>query len=180
MDTRPTASRPAKDRTLAALNKGLPLMTLGNRVPAKLASRGIFWLNRSAQAAQVRAFATLGPLGIDPRHFAVLTLLEEAGPLSQQQISQGLNVDPTMMVSIIDSLEHLGLARRETKKEDRRAYAVNLTPPGAELLKEAGERIDALENELFGPLTEEEYAQLLRLLRKLHPNSCACGCTTSA
>ncbi len=177
MKTVSSPNRPAKDRSLSALNRGLPLLTLGSRVPASLTSRGIFWLNRGAQSAQSHASAALAPLGIDPRHFAVLTLLQEAGPLSQQRISQGLNVDPTMMVSIVDDLERLGLARREVQKEDRRAYAVKLTPSGVTLLEEAEKRIDVLEEELFSPLTDDEYVQLLNLLRKLHPNSCVCGCT---
>lgn len=163
-------------RVVSALSQGLPLISQGRRLPRKLLKRGLFWLNRGAQTAQVRAFAALAPLGIDPRHFAVLTLIEEAGALSQRQISDALNVDPAMMVALVDDLERLSLVRREVRAEDRRAYAVRLTAAGSKRLAEAERRMDALEESLFGALSQEEYARLLDLLKKLHPGGCACGC----
>lgn len=180
MESARTGTKSAKDRSLSALTRGLPLMTLGQRIPAKLLERGIFWLNRSAQAAQARAFSALTPLGIDPRHFAVMTLLGQDGALSQRQIAQSLNIDPAMMVALVDDLERLELVKREEKEDDRRAYAVRLTSKGAQTLEEAEKQVDLIEEDLFGPLSEQEYVTLLGLLRKLHADRCACGCAAAA
>ena len=46
-----------------------------------------------------------------PRDAAVLATLQAVGPLSQQQLAKGLDVNRTVMVKLIDGLEARGLRR---------------------------------------------------------------------
>ena len=161
----------AKRGNPTAIRAGLPMITLGRRLPGRLMERTIFWVNKTSQQIQARAFNALKPLGMDPRHYVVLLLLEEAGPISQQEMSLDLNIDPTIMVAIVDDLERLGLARRDVHPRDRRAYAVKLTPKGGRMLERATKIMDGVEKDFFRVLSEAERAELVTILRRLHESA---------
>jgi DNA-binding MarR family transcriptional regulator len=154
--------------TPAGLKRGHPMIGLAPRLPGKLLRRTIFWLNKTAHKAQARAFRALEPLGIDPRHYLVLMLLEEYGPQSQQEVSRSLNIDPAVMVSLVDDLESLKALRREVQPHDRRAYALHLTPKGVRLIGDATRLMDEMEQRFFSVLSKDEHAQLLATLKRLH------------
>ena len=65
-------------------------------------------------------------------------------------------IDPSSMVAVIDELEELGLAERQTHPSDRRKHAVHLTDQGRKTLQRA--RASAIETakELFAPLDAAE------------------------
>ena len=149
--------------------KGLGLMSLGRRIPAKLTQRTMFWVNKASQKVLLSAREALAPLGIEPRDYVTLLLLEEAGPLSQREICESLNLDANLMVAMVDHLEQKGLVRREARRGDRRAHAVTLAPEGAAVAARASQLLDEMEAALFGPLSPEEREQLVRLLTRLHP-----------
>jgi DNA-binding MarR family transcriptional regulator len=123
-------------------------------------------LNRAAQRVQERFESGLEPLGIRPKHYGVLALLEN-GPLTQIEIGRGLWVDRTTMVALIDDLERLGLVERERHPEDRRAYAITLTDRGREMLSQATGVVAATQEECFAALSRTEQEQLRALLAKL-------------
>jgi DNA-binding MarR family transcriptional regulator len=103
-------------------------------------------------------------LGIESPCVGVLHLIEENGPMSQQQLGRKLRVDRTTMVKLIDHLESLGLARRCDNPTDRRAYLVENTAEGHKslvALKKVGE---AMEKKLLAQYTEEERALIKRAL----------------
>ena len=81
-------------------------------LPTSLSSRLGFMLQRAAGAAGRVATTKLQPLGIDPRHHAVLALIVELGPLSQQDLADLLHVDRSTMVALIDDLESRRYVRR--------------------------------------------------------------------
>jgi len=149
----------------------MPMVTLGTRLSSKLMDRAIFWINKTARLIQARAFGALRPLGIDPRHYVVLLLLEEVGPISQKVISEDLNIDPTIMVAIVDDLERLGLVRRDANPEDRRAYAVKLTSKGGRMIEKASRIMDSMETEFFRGLSETERTRLVATLKRLHEST---------
>ncbi|MET9924973.1 MULTISPECIES: MarR family transcriptional regulator [unclassified Streptomyces] len=66
----------------------------------------------------------------------VLKMLSDVGPCSQQELSEQLRIDRSVMVGCIDGLEDSGLVRRERHPRDRRAYAVTLTPEAGPVLEE--------------------------------------------
>jgi DNA-binding MarR family transcriptional regulator len=111
-----------------------------------------------------RAFA---PLGLHPRQYGLLTVLETEGPLSQQELAAWVRMDRTTMVAHIDSLEGRGWVKRERNPGDRRAYLLKLTPAGKRVETRAGELMKRVEDELLHSLNERERKQLVALLGKV-------------
>jgi len=111
--------------------------------------------------------ATLAPLGIDGRHYGVLAVLSELGAVSQQTLSDILAVDRSTMVAFVDELEAKGYVRRGRNPSDRRAYAIELTAPGANAQREAARLLEDCERHYLDPLTAAERQMLLVLLGRL-------------
>jgi MarR family transcriptional regulator, lower aerobic nicotinate degradation pathway regulator len=136
-------------------------------MPDRLSLHLGFVLNRAAQQMRETFETALEPLAIKPRHYGVMSIIAEAGPLPQHVIGEKLNCDRNMMVAIVDDLEKSGLARRDVHPSDRRAYAVNLTPAGRKLLEKARAIASSVENGFLAPLTAKQQRQLHQLLKLL-------------
>ncbi|MFJ9695355.1 MarR family winged helix-turn-helix transcriptional regulator [Kitasatospora sp. NPDC101183] len=101
-----------------------------------------------------------------PQHL-VLKMLAAVGACSQQELSEQLRIDRSVMVGCVDGLENAGLVVRERHPRDRRAYAVTMTDAGAEALAEAEAGIAPVMDRVFSALTPEERQTLARLTRKI-------------
>jgi DNA-binding MarR family transcriptional regulator len=111
--------------------------------------------------------------------YAILAGLDQYGTLSQAEICRRLGIDRGDAVSVLNDLEHEGLARRLRDPKDARRNAVDITPAGKEKLFELDVVVDEAQDELLGKLTREERSQLNALLRKLIERPAATR-TTSA
>ncbi|WP_329110620.1 MarR family winged helix-turn-helix transcriptional regulator [Micromonospora sp. NBC_01699] len=96
----------------------------------------------------------------------VLGMLAVTGPCSQQELSEGLRIDRSVMVGCVDGLERAGLVSRERNATDRRAYDVTITATGRKVLAEADGALPGLLDGVFGALSPAERRQLAHLLRK--------------
>jgi DNA-binding MarR family transcriptional regulator len=105
--------------------------------------------------------------GSHPRDAGVLATLEATGPRSQQELTQRLNVNRTVMVKLIDGLEARGLVARLRNPEDRRAYALHSTAAGREALASLLPQMKRAEDELAAALSPAERVRLNALLRAL-------------
>src|SRR4051812_23605197 len=90
--------------------------------------------------------------GTHPRDAGVLITLISSGPVSQQELVERLDVNRTVMVKLIDSLEQRGLVTRLRNPDDRRAYALQPTPAGREALIEMLPTMAEAEAELYAHL----------------------------
>lgn len=108
----------------------------------------------------------LEPVGLRPRHVRVLAYVREE-PRSQQELSRLIGMDRTTMVSVVDDLERLGLASRESAVEDRRKRVITPTRAGLRALAEAAGRLEKAEADLLAPLSAADQRQLGRLIGKL-------------
>ncbi|MGH2964887.1 MAG: MarR family winged helix-turn-helix transcriptional regulator [Solirubrobacterales bacterium] len=135
--------------------------------PEPLASAPGFLLSWNGQRTAHTFAEALKPLGLKPPHFGVLTLIDSDPGTTQQELVDRSMIDPSSMVAVIDELEELGLAERQTHPSDRRKHAVHLTDQGRKTLQRA--RASAIETakELFAPLSAAETETLRLLLRKL-------------
>src|ERR1700749_1834072 len=111
--------------------------------------------------------AALSPLDIHARDLGVLLAIDRSGPASQQQIAEGLGVDPTTMVALIDALEAKGILFRRPDAEDRGRNVVELTSSGKTVLRKATAASDKAEATLLDPLSPEEGEQLRDLLARI-------------
>jgi DNA-binding MarR family transcriptional regulator len=136
-------------------------------LPTTLVRRLGFVLVRASAGMTRLGAETLAPLGIDGRHYGVLAVLSELGPVSQQVLADVLAVDRSTMVAFVDELERKGYLRRGGNPSDRRAYAIELTDTGAEVQGKAAELLTACERHYLEPLTAAERRTLLELLGRL-------------
>jgi DNA-binding MarR family transcriptional regulator len=126
-----------------------------------------YLLARLGEASRRRFQQALEPEGLHPRHFGVMTIVANDPGITQQRLHEKTAIDPSSMVSVIDELEHMGLAERRPYPEDRRARAIFLTDSGQQKRKRAGALAGKLQREFFAALTPEEQRTLYELLRKL-------------
>jgi DNA-binding MarR family transcriptional regulator len=135
-------------------------------IPA-LETRISFLLSQLGLQSAQRFTAALAPLGITPNRFGVLAQLAREEGRTQQELATALGLHRNSMVGLIDDLEERGLVERRRHPEDRRAYAIHLTPAARDVLA-AGDRVAAAqESALLDALEPEERDALLATLTKL-------------
>lgn len=66
---------------------------------------------------------------------AVLWTVHHAGPLPQHAVAEALQVSPRNISALVDALEGAGYVRRAPHPDDRRAFLIELTDTGAELME---------------------------------------------
>ncbi len=118
----------------------------------------------------------VGTAGLSPRHVATLQLLTD-GPVSQKALTDGLGVDPSVLVALLNGLEKDDLIHRRRDPADRRRHIVDITPEGRDRLRKADLALDTVEEELFAGLSARELTTLRALLGRLKtsPEDFTCG-----
>jgi len=109
----------------------------------------------------------LAPLGVNVRELAVLLLLADREPESQQQVAQRLGVDRTTMVGLLDELEAKALVARRPDAEDRRRNVVELTDLGRVTLSQGIQASDQAEKQLLADLSQADARRLRELLTRV-------------
>jgi DNA-binding MarR family transcriptional regulator len=129
--------------------------------PGPEVSRRLGYLLKHAQLrmAELTA-AALAPYVINGRELAVLLVLSDGPPASQQQAAQRLAIDRTTMVAMLDTLEGKGLVSRHPDADDRRRNVVELTDAGRDILQRAVKASDDAERALLAPLSPRAAQQL--------------------
>jgi MarR family transcriptional regulator, lower aerobic nicotinate degradation pathway regulator len=100
-------------------------------------------------------------------HHAVLTALDDFGPLSQQQLADSLDFDKSHLVAHIDHLEDRDLVRRSRDPSDRRRNLVALTTAGKTLVDELLPVDRASQGGFLDALSAAEQKTLISLLRRV-------------
>jgi DNA-binding MarR family transcriptional regulator len=117
----------------------------------------------------------LAALEMRTHEFAVLHHLQQAGPLSQQELGAALRINPSNLVGMLDSLEAEGLVVRPRDPADRRRHLVELTQAGRRRLAEAKRAVEAAEQDLLAPLSSAERERFHRTLERLASHGCGHG-----
>lgn len=88
--------------------------------------------------------------------------------ISQQQIARLLQLEPASVVTLIDQLEKMHLAKRDSYSTDRRKYNINLTPVGQQEVKLLKNRIKQIDTLLTESLNKKEIAAFFAILEKMN------------
>lgn len=128
-------------------------------------------LSRLDAHLQVRLTEVLIPLGIQPRHFGLLSLLREQDGLSQHQLCGPLSVHRNVMVGLVDELEQRGLIERRRHPDDRRAHALHLLPAGRKLQAQAEKLVTAFEVALLAGLDAPQTQTFVSTLKRICDNA---------
>jgi DNA-binding MarR family transcriptional regulator len=125
------------------------------------------YLLRRAYVKAVGVTRACMPDDAHVREAALLAILTERGPLSQRELSDITHVNRTLIVKLVDTLEHKGWVRRERNAADRRSYALVPTRAGEQAHRDFTEDLDRGEVELTRGLTRSEVEELQALLTAL-------------
>jgi DNA-binding MarR family transcriptional regulator len=122
---------------------------------------------REAAVRQVLAgLAAAGYGDVRPAHFTVFQHMPPEG-IRLTDLADAALLTKQSMGYLVDDLEALGYVERISDQTDRRAKVVRLTGRGREVEETVRQVIRRIEADWAARLGEEEYQQLLQLLRTL-------------
>ena len=114
--------------------------------------------------------------GSEVHDYGVLAILGEGARETQATIADALDLDPSRLVALLDSLEQRGLVVRQRDPHDRRRHLVSITAAGQTELNRLRVLMAALEDDFFAPLERERretlHGLLLALAAQNDPRCC--------
>lgn len=140
---------------------------MSETVTAALGQNTGFLLSVSSARAVSAANQALAELGLKARSYTALSLLANSDGISQREIAHALQMDPSQIVALVDSLEKLGLVERRPDPNDRRLRSVVATPKGKQVREQAARRVGDAEDSVLANLSTDERDQLHDLLNRV-------------
>ena len=142
-------------------------MSLNPSVGEAVRANPCLLLAHLGRVAKRRFTDALEPTGLNgPQAFALMQL-RNLGPISQQELAETLDLDPSKLVALLNELESDGLAERRRDPGDRRRHIVEISARGKTRLADAEQAMAAFEERFFAGLAPEERTQLQTLLDRL-------------
>src|SRR3954466_10548292 len=126
-----------------------------------------FLLSQLGHRAATLFAELLIPLDMTPPLAGIVRLVAVKPGLSQQELAQQLNLLPSCVVSFVAHLEARGHVTRERNANDRRLYALHLTPSGERLMTELGAVAREHDRRLAIGLSKQKRDELRTLLAGL-------------
>ena len=100
--------------------------------------------------------------------WVLLECLSRKTEMTQQELAECAEKDPSTVTTIIDILFTKGYIARYDSALDRRSKLVSLTTAGKEIYVKASAEAGNVRQAGFNNLTQEEYRVLCEALRKIH------------
>jgi MarR family transcriptional regulator, organic hydroperoxide resistance regulator len=105
--------------------------------------------------------------GVSAGTWFTLELLAREGGMSQGEMSQRFEVDPSRVTRLAKRLEREGLLRRERDRGDKRVVRMYLTNKGRGLIEDLSDRRERFDRRIGAVLSPEELGELRRMLGEL-------------
>lgn len=141
----------------------------GNRDAGRTCGRtgAAFLLAQLGAHAAGRFGERLVAIGLSPPDAGLMRKIGSDPGISQQALAEHLGVMPSRMVALIDNLEQKRLVERVSSPDDRRTYALRLTPRGQQILSDISRIALEHERDLCAALNEQERATLAELCARI-------------
>jgi len=110
----------------------------------------------------------------------VLLHLSKNEGASQVRLCELTDVEPMMMVRILDHMEADKLLERRPHPADRRARRLYLTRKAAPILQEIDRISEVTRNEIFTGVSKADREAFLNVLEHAHENACSLEAATQA
>ncbi len=110
-----------------------------------------------------------GVLGATQQQWAVLDILNEAGPngIPLSELGRDLDVTKGNITGLIDRMERDGLAKRKDDPKDRRVIRAIITAKGKKVLRDIQPVKDQWSNRMFDGFSAKDKKDLTNLLNRL-------------
>lgn len=109
-----------------------------------------------------------GGVGLQAKEFPVLNRLHQYETLTQTELCELTYPDRPAMTRMLDRLIKLGLVRKKTAANDRRAFNVSLTAKGRKVRGQAADIVSTMLQIIATGATDEELLTTIRILRLIH------------
>lgn len=110
----------------------------------------------------------------------VLVHLSRNEGASQARLCELTDLEPMMMVRILDRMEADKILERRPDPQDRRARQLFLTRKAAALLDEIDRIMEVTRSEIFAGVSKADRDAFLKVLERIHENACALEAATPA
>ena len=97
---------------------------------------------------------------------AIIAVNENAG-IDATRLTDMIYFDKATVGGVVERLERKGLIRRTPHASDKRVKLLQVTPAGRAMMTVSEGRVQAVQTRLLHALSEEERAELARLLSKI-------------
>ena len=104
-------------------------------------------------------------LDVTQVQFAALIAIEAFPGIDQTSLAKAVALDRTTISNVVRRLQHKALIRRE--RRNRRTNALYVTGAGRAMIQAVSPRAAEVGKKLLAPLSPQEQADLMTLLRKL-------------
>lgn len=122
--------------------------------------------------AMVRAWKgyfvkVLAPEGISPVQMGLLFYLKTHGKVNGRNIARDLQLSPSAVTQLIDSLKDRGYIERQTSSDDRRVTFIGLTADGAAKLTIMENKNKQFFMEVTASLADQEIEAMIQAQQKI-------------
>ena len=104
---------------------------------------------------------------LTPAQYFALARLREKGRVSQNLLGRMSAMDPATIQGVVKRLGERGFIRRLHDSKDRRRMILELTPAGRSLVDNLQNGMNAVTDQILGPLAPNERDQLRHLLKRI-------------
>jgi MarR family transcriptional regulator, 2-MHQ and catechol-resistance regulon repressor len=105
--------------------------------------------------------------GLNPTEFVTLEILLNKGPQTIQSISERILMPNSSLTYVIENLLGKKLISKKTNSKDKRAFVIDLTSSGKDLITRLFKRHEQTIEELFNVLSDEEINVVASNLKKI-------------
>ncbi len=109
-------------------------------------------------------------MGITVEQWIILKIVSESSALSQKELADKSYRDPASIARTINLLEKKELVRRKDIPSNKRMYNIALTKQGRAFVQNHLSIVEAHRKKSIDGISEEELAQLGKLLRRIRRN----------
>lgn len=130
--------------------------------------RTVYLTKRIDTEVTLQMSKALSPFELTPLQFAVLSFVEVGSTnFSSAQLSRRFAMTPQSMNEIVRILLDKDLIIKTIDPAHKRILRLSLTESGKDILKKSNAAINAVERNLFGDLTQEEYDSFRLVMGKI-------------
>jgi DNA-binding MarR family transcriptional regulator len=124
-------------------------------------------LVKRAEQAMVRAkSAALKFVGLTPAQYVALVELDQQPGITAATLARTCLVTPQAMMILLKTMEQQGLITRSPHPRHPNVLELHMTDVGREALQAAHERVDPIEQGVFGAFSERDLAVFRELLSR--------------